>query len=75
MAEKKDTQKKRVLAYLLEHGSITLDISWAKLGCQRLSDVILRLRHKDGFNIKTEMVQTTNQFGEPCEYAKYVLVP
>lgn len=66
-------QPQRVLAYLLEHGSMTALDGWRECGVYRMSDAVYKLR-KDGWRILTETASVANQFGEKCAVARYVLV-
>ena len=66
-------QPKRVLAYLLEHGSMTALDGWRECGVYRMSDAIFKLR-KDGWQILTDTARVSNQFGEKCAVARYILV-
>lgn len=66
-------QPQRVLAYLLERGSMTALDGWRECGVYRMSDAIYKLR-KDGWRILTETAAVANQFGEQCAVARYVLV-
>jgi hypothetical protein len=66
------TQKDRVLQHLKENKSITSWEAIKEYGCTRLADVIFRL--KDSYTINTDMVDSTNRFGDKVRYAKYILV-
>ena len=39
----------------------------------RLGAIIFNLRD-EGYNIKTDIQNTYNRFGEPTHYAKYILI-
>lgn len=67
------TQKQRLLN-ALKAGPLTPMECWNQLGIYRVSGRILELR-QDGHDIKTEMVDVENQFGEPCRVARYSLNP
>lgn len=62
----------RVLQYIDQHGSISSKEAVDHLGDGRLSETILQLRRK-GFNIETVRVDSTNRYGEPCWYGRYIL--
>lgn len=66
-------QPRRVLAYLLAHGSMTALDGWRECGVYRMSDAVYKLR-KDGWKILTETASVANQFGEKCAVARYILV-
>ncbi len=66
------TQKDRVLQHLEENKSITSWEAIKEYGCTRLADVVFRL--KDDYIINTDMVDSTNRFGDKVRYAKYNLV-
>lgn len=70
----KDTQKQqvRLLKHLQTKGSITPIDSWHILGIYRLSGVINRLREQ--YEIKTEVLKSSNRFGESVNFAKYIYV-
>ena len=67
------TQKYRTLKYLQTHkkGLTPFDM-WTKLGIYRASDVIYGLR-KDGYDIKTDLINVKNKFNEDCRVALYTL--
>lgn len=67
-----DTQRKAVLAHLGSHGSLTSMEAFAEYGITRLSAVIFVLRAA-GHDIETVMCKGKDRFGNPCNYAKYVL--
>jgi len=64
------SDKSRVLEHLRSHGTITPLEAFTGFGCYRLGARIWDLRH-DGYDITTEMVEGTDQHGEPMRYAKY----
>lgn len=66
------SQEQRIGDYLKSNGSIEPLTALSELGVYRLSDVILKLRRK-GWDIETVKVKAKNRFGEPCNYAKYLL--
>lgn len=66
------TQKKMVKEYLLSGKSLTSMQAFEMFGCTRLAVIISSLR-KDGFDIRTIMMEGTNRYGNPCKYAKYLL--
>lgn len=66
-------QPKRVLAYLQQHKSMTALDCWLHCGVYRASDAILKLR-KEGWQILTDTAKVSNQFGEKCVVARYVLI-
>lgn len=63
-------QKKRVLEYIEEFGSISSLEAFRDLGITRLSDVIFRLK-KDGYGFETSVDVRKNRFGETCRFARY----
>ena len=68
----KDSQKQKILDYMREHGSINPSQAYNHLHIYRLGARILDLR-RDGYNIKTEIVQEKNAEGETVKYAVYSL--
>lgn len=67
------SQKKMVLDYIREFGSITSLDAFKDLGITRLSAVIFDLR-ESGYNIFTDWEQSKNRFGQPTRYARYSLL-
>jgi hypothetical protein len=65
------TQSNRLLDYLKTNGTINPLESWQQLGIYRLSDTVFRLR-KQGYLIRTDLVEVKNQFNEVCRIANYV---
>lgn len=63
---------KEVLNYLKEHGTITSWEAIEKFGATRLSSIIFNLRKKH--EIDTIMQETTDRYGNHCQYAMYKLV-
>lgn len=67
------TKTQKVLNHLREKGSIT---SWEAIqlyGATRLSAIIFNLRKK-GIEIKSEMTEFTDRYGDTFHFAKYVLI-
>lgn len=60
----------QVLEHLKKYGSITPLEAMTKYRSMRLSGIIYRLKHEDGYPISTEMV-TDKDSGS--QYARYVL--
>lgn len=65
-------QKRRVLDYMQEFGSISSLEAFRDLGVTRLSAVIFDLRDM-GYAIDTEREHTVNRYGEKRSYARYRL--
>jgi hypothetical protein len=65
------TQPNRLLDYLKLHGTINPLESWQQLGIYRLSAAIFTLR-KQGYLIRTDLINVKNQFNEVCHVANYV---
>jgi hypothetical protein len=65
------SQSNRLLDYLKTNGTINPLESWQQLGIYRLSDTVFRLR-KQGYLIRTDLVEIKNQFNEVCRVANYV---
>lgn len=66
------TQAKRVIEYLMKHGSITQYEALTELGVMRLASRISELR-KDGAEIDSEMVKIENRYGETCRVKRYYI--
>lgn len=67
------TKTQKVLNHLRENGSITSWEAIQQYGATRLSAIIFNLR-KRGIEIKSEMVQFTDRYGDNSTFAKYVLI-
>lgn len=66
------TQNETVLSWLKDKRSITQLEAGDKWGIQRLGARVHDLR-KAGHNIKSEMVDVFNRFGDKCKVARYTL--
>lgn len=66
-------QTEAVLAHLQKHKSITSWEAIQEYGATRLSDIIYRLRDR-GYDIQNIWEETTNRFGTPTRYVRYVLI-
>lgn len=64
------SQKKMVLDYIREFGSITPLDGFRDLGVTRLAAVIFELK-EDGHDIHTERERGKNRYGHPTMYARY----
>lgn len=67
-----DTKTRKVKNHLLAYGEIT---SWEAIEnyrATRLASIIFNLR-KDGWDIRTIMIEDTDKYGDTMRYAKYVL--
>ena len=65
-----DTQKQKILNYIKDHGSINPSQAYNELHIYRLGARILELR-RDGYDIKTEIVQEKNAEDDTVKYAVY----
>lgn len=63
-------QKKMVLDYIREFGSITPLDAFKDLGVTRLAAVIFELK-EDCHDIHTERERSKNRYGQPTRYARY----
>lgn len=66
------SQYDAVMMYIHEHGHITRYEAMLELGIANLTAVISVLR-KRGKNIVTQMVSSKNRYGDPVQYACYIL--
>lgn len=66
------SQKKRVLYYMQQFGSITSFEAFSDLGITRLSARIFELRD-DGYEIESTDEKSKNRFGETIRYSRYSL--
>lgn len=65
--------KVAILEHLRNFPYLTSKEAFEKYGITRLAACIFDLREM-GYIINTVMVDTTTRFGEPCRYARYVLI-
>ena len=70
--EKMRGSKVAILEYLRTHKWMTSKDAFELYGITRLSARIKELRDR-GYHIETVMVEGTTRFGEPCNYARYIL--
>ena len=66
------TQCGQILDYLMQGHTITQAEAITLFGCYRLGARIYDIKGQ-GFDIRREMEQGTNRFGEPVRYARYWL--
>lgn len=72
MSKRNLTSKQiRVLNYIHNNGGVTPKEAETNLSDHRLAGTVFNLRRK-GFDIDTLRMDTTNKYGEPTWYAKYV---
>jgi hypothetical protein len=71
MSNKVPTQAERVLNYMECFGSITRAEALMDLGIANLPAVIDDLRHKKGYNIITEEIESLNRYEQKITYACY----
>lgn len=67
----KETQVRRALRFMREHGSITSLDAFETFGCTRLAAVIYTIRHDWNIDVDMEMVNVKNRFGGTCRVARY----
>lgn len=66
------SDKERVLGWLMTGKPITPREAYDELGCYRLGARIYDLR-AEGYQIDTQMIETTDRHGERCRYGQYRL--
>ena len=64
------TQKKAIIRYMKDFGSITPMEAYSDLGITKLSTRISEMK-KDGLKFKIEMVKSKNRYGKPTRFARY----
>jgi len=64
------TQREAIMWHLKTFGNITSWEAIKEYGATRLSDIIYKLKH-EGYNIKTNLIQKQNRFGNKTTIAKY----
>lgn len=65
-------QKEKVMRHLNNYGSITPLDAFRDYGIMRLAAVIFNLK-EDGYDINSEMISSSNRFGEKVSFGKYTL--
>lgn len=68
--ERANTQKKRIIEYMKEHGSITPMEAIEHIGCTKLSTRVGELK-REGHNIEGKMEKGHSRWGEDCRYMRY----
>ena len=68
-----DSQNRKVLRYMIDHGSINPAEAWFDLGVYRLASRINGLRSL-GIPIHTEIVTITSEKGATKRFAQYSLI-
>lgn len=63
--------RKRILAYMEEHGSITTAEAFTELGCSRLSEYIRQI--KESHLVNDEWITSTNRYGDKVRYKRFWL--
>ena len=63
-------QKQKVMRHLNNYGSITPLDAFRDYGIMRLAAVIFNLK-EDGKNIESEMISSSNRFGEKVNFSEY----
>lgn len=66
-------QKQRIINYIREFGSITSFEAYADLGITQLATRIKELK-EEGYEFKTEWINSKNKYGEPISFKRYFLV-
>ena len=66
------SQKKRILKYMNDFGSITTYDAFKDIGCTKLTTRISELR-KEGYLIIGTAESSTNRYGEKVTYNRYRL--
>lgn len=67
------TQDARILQHL-EHKPITSLEAFKSYGITRLSAVIWRLRHEQGYDIRKTNITVENRFGHTTSVAQYYMI-
>ena len=65
-------QQAAVLAYIIQHDSITSMEAFERLGVTRLSAVVYNLKRK-GYKIKSEPEQVKTRYGATATISRYSL--
>lgn len=67
------SKKEKVLRHLKEFGHINPMEALQYYSSMRLAAIIHSLKN-DGHEIRTEIINTCDKFGDACHYAKYYLI-
>jgi predicted ArsR family transcriptional regulator len=67
---KSPTQRKRILQYIDEKGSITALEAVREIGCTQLSARLCELE-KEGYIFKKVTEKSKNRYGDPVHYKRY----
>tara|TARA_R110000851_G_scaffold114153_2_gene239116 strand:- start:8128 stop:8367 length:240 start_codon:yes stop_codon:yes gene_type:complete len=68
----KYNQKQKVMRHLNNYGSITPLDAFRDYGIMRLAAVVFNLK-EDGYDIDSEMISSSNRFGEKVNFSEYKL--
>jgi hypothetical protein len=66
-------QEQIISRHLFDYGNISSWTAYEEYGITRLSAVIFQLK-KQGYMFNDEWVHTTNRYGEPTKYKKYIFI-
>lgn len=69
----KITQRERIIKYIRDYGSITSFEAYKDLGITQLATRIKELK-EEGYEFKTEWINSKNKYGEPISFKRYFLV-
>lgn len=69
----KIAQRERIIKYIRDYGSITSFEAYADLGITQLATRIKELK-EEGYEFKTEWINSKNKYGEPISFKRYFLV-
>jgi hypothetical protein len=70
-----DSQRARILAFLLEGNHITSQYALRHFGCARLASRITDIQQKNGYGVKRKKVQVTTADGGTAYVAEYWIDP
>ena len=73
VTHEKVTQEQEVLAWIVEHGSITDNEARDNLYINRLAARVYNLRHRDGYPIDRKMITVKRPNRRSVSFAKYYL--
>lgn len=67
----KESQRAKILAYCMEHGSITVREAFEKLNINSPTKRISELRNAPGYDVQDEQEERLNSEGNLVRYKRY----
>lgn len=74
MKKNRLTQKDMVIRHLNDFGTITSWQAFEDYGITRLAAIIFNIKNEDKINIKTNLINSVNRYGNKIQFAEYSIV-